>query len=220
MGKNYFHIKNIIFDLDGTLVDSKKDIAQAQLKVLQDFGINNFSEEDFYPHIGKSLHETFENFLPVNLHCELETASQKYAEYYIPNSLNTTKLFPDILELLSILKKNNFNMAIASTKKGSGILRAVNFFDISNFFDLLQGSDNIPFKPNPTIINLILDKLNWNRNETLIVGDTDKDICVGKNAEISTCGVTWGTMNFEEIKKFNPEIIINSPIELISYIIP
>lgn len=206
--------------MDGTLTDSKKDIAQAQLKVLQDFGINNFSEKDFYPHIGKSLYETFENFLPANLHSELESASQKYAHYYVPNSLNTTTLFPNILEMLAILKQNNFKMAIASTKKGSGILRATNHFQITDIFELLQGSDNIPFKPNPIIINLILEKLNWNKNETIIVGDTDKDICAGKNAGITTCGVTWGAMNFETLNKFMPEIIINSPLELIGYIIP
>ncbi|MDA0986088.1 MAG: HAD-IA family hydrolase [Bacteroidetes bacterium] len=219
MQKTFFNIRNIIFDLDGTIVDSKKDIATAQLLVLQDYGINNISENELYPHIGKSLHETFSSLLPLELHSKLDEASEKYTEYYVPNSLKTTTLFPSVFDLLNILSQNNFKMAIATTKRGSGALRATNHFGITNYFSQIQGSDNIPFKPNPTIINLILEKQNWKNEETIIVGDTDKDILVGKNSEISTCGVTWGAMNFEELQKFNPDIIINNPLELITYLI-
>ena len=82
MNKTFFNIRNIIFDLDGTIVDSKKDIAAAQLKVLQDYGINNYSEEDLYPHIGKSLHETFTTLLPPKLHNGIDEASKKYTDIH------------------------------------------------------------------------------------------------------------------------------------------
>ncbi len=220
MNKTFFNIRNIIFDLDGTIVDSKKDIAAAQLKVLQDYGINNYSEEDLYPHIGKSLHETFTTLLPPKLHNGIDEASKKYTDYYVPNSLNTTKLFPEIFEMLKILKQNEFRMAIATTKKGAGAVRVLNHFQISEYFVQIQGSDNIPYKPDPTIIELILTEQNWKKEETIMVGDTDKDIYAGKNAGIRTCAVTYGALKIEELTKYSPDIIINSPLEIISYLIP
>ncbi len=75
-------IKNIIFDVDGTLLDSKRDIAGAQLWVLQQLGIENYTEEDLYPHIGKTLQETFTLLLPDRLHPKIPEAAIMYRDYY------------------------------------------------------------------------------------------------------------------------------------------
>ena len=87
-------IRNIIFDVDGTLLDSKRDIAGAQLWVLQQLGVENYTEEDLYPHIGKTLQETFTLLLPDRLHPKIPEAAIMYRDYYRPRALENTKLFP------------------------------------------------------------------------------------------------------------------------------
>ena len=119
---------SIIFDFDGTLADSRQDIAGAQLWVMQQLGLEGVREEDLYPHIGKPLDETFEQFLPLSMRWRVPEAAQMYAEYYPSRSLATTRLFPGVRETLEILSARGAAMAIASTKRGSGIKRATDHF--------------------------------------------------------------------------------------------
>src|SRR5512134_1551445 len=95
---------NIIFDFDGTITDSRWDIASAQKWVLGQFGIETVSEKDLFPHIGKTLEETFSLLLPASLHSRISEATRLYAEYYPPRSLRTTTLFPGVRETLTTLR--------------------------------------------------------------------------------------------------------------------
>ncbi|HTR80714.1 MAG TPA: HAD hydrolase-like protein, partial [Bacteroidota bacterium] len=109
-------IKNIVFDVDGTLLDSKRDIAGAQLWVLQQLGVENFTIEDLYPHIGKTLQETFTLLLPDRLHPKIPEAAVMYRDYYRPRALENTKLFPGVMETVEILHLKNMNLATATIK--------------------------------------------------------------------------------------------------------
>ena len=93
-------IKNIIFDVDGTLVDSKRDIAATQHLVLEQLGVHSYAPEDFYPLIGKSLTETFAALLPPELQDRIPEATGLYKTYYPPRALETTTLFPHVPETL------------------------------------------------------------------------------------------------------------------------
>lgn len=209
---------NIIFDFDGTITDSKHDIAGAQLWVLHQLGVTTYAEEDLFPHIGKTLEETFATLLPPMLHDRIPEAAKMYSAYYQPRSLETTTLFPGVKETLEVLFMQGKHLAVASTKRGPGIKRATDHFGITPYFVQLQGSEGIPHKPDPAIINLILAGQGWAPEHTLMVGDTDKDILAGKNAGISTCGVTYGSLNEDEIALHVPDYIITSFPELLSIV--
>ena len=210
--------RNIILDFDGTLTDSKWDIAGAQVWVLRQLGVETYQERDLFRHIGKTLEETFTTLLPSDLHHRIPEAAQMYSEYYRPRSLRTTQLFPGVKETLEELRRRGRRLAVASTKKGPGIRRIADHFGITALFDQLQGSDGIPFKPDPTIINIILGDQGWSREETLMVGDTDKDVLVGKNASVATCAVTYGSLTHEELERFSPDHIITSFPELLAIV--
>jgi HAD superfamily hydrolase (TIGR01549 family) len=209
---------NIIFDFDGTITDSKRDIAGAQVWVLQQLGVTSFRPEDLFRHVGKTLEETFSTLLPQTLHERIPEAAKMYSEYYQPRSLETTKLFPGVKETLEILRLHGKRLAIASTKRGAGIKRATDYFGISGYFVQLQGSDGIPHKPDPFIINKILSEQRWQRENTLMVGDTDKDVLAGKNSGVSTCGVTFGSLSEAEMEQYNPDFIISTFPELLSIV--
>jgi phosphoglycolate phosphatase-like HAD superfamily hydrolase len=91
-------------------------------------------------------------------------------------------------------------------------------FEIAEHFAQIQGSDNIPFKPDPFIITKILEDQSWEKSDTLMVGDTDNDILAGKRAGIPTCGVTYGSLAKEQIEALNPDIIIHSLPELLLHV--
>jgi phosphoglycolate phosphatase len=208
--------RNIIFDFDGTITDSRDDIAGAQLWVLGQLGITSRSKEDLYQHIGKPLHETFVRLLPPAMHHRIPDAARMYAEYYPSRSLITTTLFPGVRETLEVLCRAGKQLAVASTKRGPGIRRATDHFGITDRFVQLQGSDDLPFKPDPFIITKIIKDQGWEPNDTLMVGDTDNDILAGRNAGIATCAVTYGSLEEQALKALEPDFIIHNFPEIIS----
>lgn len=209
---------NVIFDFDGTITDSREDIAGAQLWVLGELGVRNVVKEQLFPHIGKTLRETFSMILPADLHTLIPEAIRLYSEYYPPRSLLTTVLFPGVRETLVELNRRGTRLAVASTKRGTGILRATEHFGITPLFRQLQGSDGIPCKPDPTILNKILSDQAWSKDGTLMVGDTLHDIEAGRNAGIATCGVTYGSLSEEEMVQTRPDYVIRRIDELLAIV--
>jgi len=199
---------NIIVDFDGTISDSKKDIARSQLWVLERLGVQGRREEDLYPFIGMPLEETFRRLLPPALHDRIDEASDLYAAYYPSHSLLTTRLFPGVRTTLERLRSRGKKIAVASTKRGPGIRRATDHFGITPLFDRLQGSEGLPFKPDPAIIHVILEAERWGPETTIMVGDTAMDVMAGKNAGIATCGVTYGAMSQDQIQAAAPDFVI------------
>jgi HAD superfamily hydrolase (TIGR01549 family) len=211
-------IRNIIFDLDGTLVDSKRDIAAAQHWVLGQLGVHSYKPEELYPLIGKPLAVTFAALLPADLHQRIPEATELYKSYYPPRALETTKLFPGVRETIEALRARGIRLATATTKLSAGTRRVLTHFRIAEHFAQIQGSDDIPFKPDPFILTKILEDQSWEKSETLMVGDTDNDIVAGKLAAIATCGVTYGALTRARMEQLNPDIVIQSMPELLIYI--
>lgn len=206
--------RNIIFDFDGTLTDSRRDIASAQLWALGQMGFHHVRETELYRLIGQPLHDTFARLLPPEEHHRIAEAIALYAEYYPPRALDTTVLFPGVLETLVVLRNRGHRLAVASTKKGAGILRATEHFGITALFDRLQGSDGLRFKPSPDVLHAIFAAEGWSPRETLMVGDTDADILAARNAGVRSCAVTTGALTRDELAEHHPDYIIDSITEL------
>jgi len=210
--------RSIIFDFDGTLVDSRSDIAGAQLWALNQLGVTHYTPEDLFPYIGKTLQVTFTHLLPPAMHHRIDEAVRLYREFYPPRSLLTTTLFPGVRETLDTLRARGALMAIASTKKESTILRVAEHFRISSSFVQLQGSDDLPYKPDPSIVRKIITDQRWDPAGTLMVGDTDNDILAGQRAGIATCAVTYGSLTEEQLRLYSPDHVIRSLPELLAIV--
>jgi len=210
--------RSIIFDFDGTLVDSRSDIAGAQLWALNQLGVTHYTPEDLFPSIGKTLQVTFTHLLPPAMHHRIDEAVRLYREFYPPRSLLTTTLFPGVRETLDTLRARGALMAIASTKKESTILRVAEHFRISSSFVQLQGSDDLPYKPDPSIVRKIITDQRWDPAGTLMVGDTDNDILAGQRAGIATCAVTYGSLTEEQLRLYSPDHVIRSIPELLAIV--
>jgi phosphoglycolate phosphatase len=203
-------VKNILFDVDGTLLDSRRDIAAAQLWTYRQLGVDSLQPEDIYPLIGKPLSETFMALLPDHLHHRIPEAAVMYRDYYRAHAFDTTELFAGVKETVAALRKKGIRLATATIKSTETTARVLSHFGIAQYFSHIQGTDNGVFKPDPLIIHTILAKQDWQAIETLMVGDTDKDIEVGRNAGVRTCGVTYGSFSSEQMNALQPNWIIDS----------
>ena len=213
-------IRNLIFDVDGTLFDSKRDIALAQLLTLKELGITNFTAEDIYPNIGKPMQETFEFLLPPGLHTRIPEAALIYRQHYLAHAFDTTRLFPGVADAIRQLSDRGLPLAVATTKSTQTTTMMLRHFGIDHFFCQIQGTDQMPAKPDPFIINKILDEQGWDRSATVMVGDTDKDICAAKNASIHSCGVTYGSFTREKLTALDPTWIIDAFSDILSIVTP
>jgi phosphoglycolate phosphatase len=212
--KSHHVIKNILFDVDGTLLDSKKDIANAQLHTLHQFGIDSFKAEDLYPLIGRSLFEIFSVLLPPYLHDRIPDAGIIYRTHYRAHVFDHTTLFPGVHETIQRLHQQGINLATATTKSTETTERVLKHFGIAEYFCHILGTDNTPLKPDPYLIDTVVNQQGWKYDETLMVGDTDKDIALGKNAGVLTCAVSYGSWGRYQLVPMKPDWIIDSIVEL------
>lgn len=208
-------IQRLIFDVDGTLIDSKIDIADAQLWVLRQMGIDRWTREDIYPRIGRPLTETFKELLPPEMHDRITEAKRMYIAHYRPRALDTTTLFPGVEETLATLHAHHIPMAVATTKSGVTANRVLEHFGIRQYFVQVQGTDDTPAKPDPYVVNRILREQGWSANETALVGDSEVDILCAHNAGIQAWAVTWGATTEARAIELGADRIVKNITELL-----
>jgi phosphoglycolate phosphatase len=208
-------VTHLIFDVDGTLIDSKIDIADAQLWVLRQLGVDQWKREDIYPRIGRPLTETFKELLPPEMHDRITEAKRMYIAHYRPRALDTTTLFPGVEETLATLHAHRIPMAVATTKSSVTANRVLEHFGIRKYFVQVQGTDDSPAKPDPYVVNQILLKQGWKANETALVGDSEVDIQCAHNAGVQAWAVTWGSLPEQRAIELGADRIVKNIAELL-----
>ena len=204
--------KLIIFDVDGTLWDSEKDVFIAFNHTLKTNLNMEITKEEFQKLAGLPLEEMFKCILPKDKKELANEYANKYREYYIDEGhyVDKTALFENVKETLEKLKKQGFYMAVASSKPKRILDKMVEYFHL-NDFELVLGTGESQFKDklDPEALNYIMSQLKVSKKDTAMVGDTKADIMAGKNARIDTIAVTYGYENLEILKKSNPTYLID-----------
>jgi phosphoglycolate phosphatase len=212
-------IKAIIFDMDGTILDTLTDI---KLSVNHALSIKNYplkSDEDIKKAVGNGAYKLIERVVPSGLlDHEIKEVFLLYQDYYDQNSNTHTKPYQDILRLLKTLKDYGFLLGVVSNKF-EHLVAELNMKMFENLFDISIGEvKGIPIKPNPDMLYKALDILNLKNNEVLFVGDSEVDMDTAKNANIMSVGVTWGFRDTELLIKHHAKYIIKNPFDLIDVI--
>lgn len=212
-------IKAIIFDLDGTLLNSTKDIANSLNKVLKDNNQKTYTLLEVEKFLGYGSYNLIKDTLPKDSSRELiDKVYNEYINYYPKNSNIYTKPYDDILKLIDKLKERNYKIAIASNKMNNAVLK-LNKEKFDSKFDIAVGeSETIKVKPNPDMILHVINELGIKDSEVLFIGDTEVDLNAAKNANVKNVAVTWGFRSKEFLKTENPTHIIDTPIELLEII--
>lgn len=212
--------KGIIFDLDGTLVNSLEDISDAMNKVLQGLNFPTHTYETYQYFIGSGLRNLVSKALPStnNSDDQIEICFECMINEYREMCTIKTKPYDGIVELLENLTSQNIKMAVFSNKADE-LTKKIASEIFPNHFDQVVGlSTEALKKPNPFKALEIGKKWNLKPEEILFVGDSDIDMQTAVNANIFPVGVTWGYRTEDELIESGATIVINSPSELLQLI--
>ena len=206
----------IIFDLDGTILDTAPDLYSALCDTLDYYGYEKPTFEEFRKYIGGGAFGFISPFLPREL---WEEALKKLRSYYLERYLCVkTEPFEGIEKVLEELRKRNIKLAVATNKITEGAIRVLKAFDLERYFELIVGRDLPPkHKPSSEHITYITEKLGVNTKKVLVVGDRKDDISAAKNAGAFSAYALWG---YNEPLNIEADFFLKTPIEILNIIEP
>ena len=207
----------VIFDLDGTLVDTLDDLTDSVNFALSSFGFPKRSREEVRSFVGNGVRKLV--YLSVPEGTDEETSEKclgVFKEHYKNNSRNKTKPYDGIIEVLEKLCESDVKTAVVTNKMQSAAKDIVEFF-FGNKISLAVGQvDGVAQKPNPDGVLLVLEKLGIKKEKAVYVGDSEVDCITARNAGVDCIGVTWGFRDAEVLKESGARIIADSPDEIIN----
>lgn len=214
-------IKAIIFDLDGTLLNTIDDLADSTNFVLTQFNYPQKTVNEINSFVGNGVEKLIERSIPEGKNNpDFSKCLNLFKMHYKDNMYNKTKPYPDISEMLINLKQNNYKTAVVSNKFDSAVKELSKKY-FNNLIDIAIGENEINGirkKPAPDMVLKVLDELDCPRSQSLYVGDSEVDILTAKNSNIPCISITWGFKDKEFLIKNGAEILIDNPKELINYL--
>lgn len=214
--------KAVIFDLDGTLLDSIASIKYCGDQTFERFGFGPFPISEYKYLIGDGAANLVKRGLIKAGDSELKYFDEAYALYreiFAKDCMYEVKPFDGICELLDELKKSGVKISVLSNKPHLETIRVIETLFGKDVFDVVMGQqEGVAIKPSPEGVFNILDKLGLNKDEVLYVGDTCTDMKTGKGAGLFTIGVLWGFRDRKELEDNAADAIIEHPSEILNYL--
>ena len=207
----------VIFDLDGTLLDTVKDIANAVNDTLLQFGYPTHSVSFYEKNIGGGINDLIDRSLPKGHNISTETYIKNLDHYYKDHLNKSAKVYPHIYDILNLLQKRDIPMTVISNKRHPFAVNSVDRF-FKDYFQIVIGSGpEYPLKPDPTSAEHVLNVLNAEPAKSYFVGDTEYDILTAKNSNMKSLAVSWGMISHEELLVHQPDHIFDEPKKLLAY---
>lgn len=208
----------VIFDLDGTLLNSIADLAAASNHALEKCGFPIHSPEAYPYFVGNGVRKLIERVLPEGARNEenVERVLKEFTIYYNEHMTDHTFPYPGMVDLLIELKKRGDNIAVASNKYKAGVEHLINHFFPMVEWSAIEGQqDGVPTKPDPSVVFEILAKCPTPKSEVLYVGDSGVDMITASRAGVESVGVSWGFRPVRELNEFYADHIVDSPEDIL-----
>lgn len=207
--------KAVIFDLDGTLLDTLADLANASNRALERLGYPTHPVEAYRMFVGDGARKLCERMLPAQARTdgEIEQARRLFDLEYQGHLFDCTRPYPGIEELLDALQGQGILLGVVSNKPDAFVQAIVRRY-FPNRFPAVAGQQGGRVKPDPSGVNEVLRRFSLSPEQTLYVGDSGVDMQTAKNARTHSCGVSWGFRGREELEQAGAEFVIDHPLEL------
>ena len=212
------HIKAAVFDLDGTLTNTLNDIATAMNRSLRLHGLPEFSVDEYRYLVGDGAKMLAQRAVRDRQEMA-ESVRREYQAYYQEHTLDTTRPYPGIPELLQALTERGIQVCVLSNKPHAdtcGVVR--HFFPEIPFAQIRGQVEGVPVKPDPTGALLIARTLGLKPEAFVYLGDTNVDMRTAVNAGMHPVGVTWGFRPAEELAQAGAEHLIGNPLDLLQFV--
>lgn len=212
-------IKGVIFDMDGTILNTIEDIKISVNHAMRHFNLKEKTLQEVKDGVGSGAINLIEDIVPKGTSKEdIYKIYRVYQDHYDKHSNDHTGPYPGILDLLKHLKDAGYKLAVVSNKL-EYLVQELNHQTFKDYFDVSIGeTKDIPIKPAPDMLYKALNLLNLSKDEVLFIGDSDVDMMTATNANIKSVGVTWGYRSKEVLLKHKASYIINQADELIKII--
>ncbi len=206
--------KLVIFDLDGTLLNTIADLGIATNHALHQCGFATHPLSEYDAFVGNGINKLFERALPENERNEpnIKRIRTLFLDFYDAHNCDHTAPYDGIRRLLARLQQHGVKMAVASNKYQAATERLVrHFFPEIDFVAVFGQRDGVPLKPDPQVVADILQAAQCAPNDTLYVGDSGIDMQTAQNAALEAVGVTWGFRPRSDLERFAPAHIVDRP---------
>ncbi len=209
--------KLYIFDLDGTLVNSLYDLADSMNFVLKKYGYPVHDAEKYKYFVGNGTMKLVERAIPEGVRTDekIRILHSEFSEEYTRRSVEKTRPYEGIIQLLYKLKENGCLLAVASNKPDKFSKYIVDTLFGTEIFDIVSGKkEGVPAKPAPDIVFDILSKLDVSSENALMTGDSNVDVLTAHNAGLKCIGCTWGFRGRQELIDAGADVIADDPAEI------
>ena len=211
-------IRLIIFDFDGTLGDTRRNIVTTMQMTIRETGLPARTDHECASTIGLPLDGCFEALYPDESKDTIRLCTDTYRRIFQEN-LQTMKpqVFPKVRETLLALKEQGLTLTIASSRWHKSLSELTHDLQIAEYISYLVGADDVvKAKPDPEPVLKTLSAMGFKASEALVVGDMNVDILMGRNAGAKTCGVTYGNGTKQELEEAGADYLIDSIDELLT----
>jgi len=209
--------KLLIFDWDGTIIDSQERIIASMQAAARDLGHPELHGEAVRNIIGLGLPEAIRELLPEIEADGVEQMRVRYSHHFLEQNDTATPLYPGVEETLKRLSKG-YRLAVATGKSRRGLNRALESSGLGPLFELTRCADETRSKPDPLMLEQILEVSGVAVHEALMIGDTEYDLEMGQRAGMATVAVSYGAHALERLRRLAPALEIHQFPELESWL--
>lgn len=210
--------KLVIFDLDGTLLNTIADLAQATNQALEKLHFPTHPEQAYLRFVGNGINKLFERALPPQARTpqHVQQVRALFVPYYNAHGADLTRPYEGIVPLLHALQARGLQLAVASNKYQQATEHLVQHYFPDIAFTAVYGQrEGLPTKPDPLFVHAILRQAAVEPADTLYVGDSEVDMQTARHAGVDACAVTWGFRTREELAAYAPAYMADVPADIL-----